>query len=160
MSEPNRSLRAELIAARQHAYTADAQRAEMEAELLEARAAAQRANSRAARTQAEATVSHMAVAEVRRFCQMVIDDSIRTQAREQAQDTLAVLDAITPDTALPGDAAWHSVWLYGDWHWLTKNMTTPEREHAADAIARYDAVLAAMDGEDRTEPEDLRWWRD
>ena len=40
-------------------------------------------------------------------------------------------------------------------------MTTPERELAADAVARHDAILAAADNDlDRAEPSDLRWWRD
>lgn len=59
------------------------------------------------------------------------------------------------------DAAWGSVWLHGKWSWLTKNMTTPERELAADAVARWSAGLAVEDGQpDRGEPEGLRWWRE
>lgn len=53
------------------------------------------------------------------------------------------------------DGAAHSVWLHGKWWWLTKNMTTEEREAFADAVERYSATL---------EPEDPvrvdRWWRD
>lgn len=161
MTDTERRLRAELRIAQQRAHTADAERAEAEAALLEARAATLRANARAARAQAEAAAAHLAVAEVRRLSELTITSSARVQAVAQARDTLAVIDAINPDTALPGDAAWHSVWLHGDWRWLTKNMTTPEREHAADAVARYDTVLSAADGEDQSEePEDLRWWRD
>lgn len=59
-----------------------------------------------------------------------------------------------------GDSAWGSVWLHGNWGWLTRCMTTPEREHAADAVARWNAVLAAIDNDpDRGEPSGLRWWR-
>jgi hypothetical protein len=160
MTDTERRLHAELSLAQQHAHTAAAERAETEAALLEARAATLRANARAARAQSEAAAAHLAVAEVRRLAELTINTSVRSQAVEQARDTLAVLDAINPDTAMPGDAAWHSVWLHGDWRWLTKNMTTPEREHAADAVARYGTVLDAIDGEDRSEePEDLRWWR-
>jgi hypothetical protein len=59
------------------------------------------------------------------------------------------------------DDAWGSVWLHGKWSWLTKNMTTPEREYAADCVARWNARLAEEDEEpDRGEPEGLRWWRE
>lgn len=102
----------------------------------------------------------LAINEVRRLCEMTISDSVRVEAVAQARDTLAVLDTATPDMTLPGDGAWHSVWLHGNWRYLTQQMETPEREHAADAVARYRTVLSA-DGEDRfEEPQDLRWWRD
>lgn len=161
MTDTERRLQAELRIAHQQAHAADAERAEAEAAFLEARAAILRANARAARAQAEAAAVHLAVAEVRRLSELTITSSSRVQAVEQARDTLAVIDAISPDAAMPGDAAWHSVWLHGDWRWLTKQMSTPEREHAADAVASYGTVLDAIDGEDRSaEPEDLRWWRD
>lgn len=77
----------------------------------------------------------------------------------QDPDLLDALRQLPPPTA--GDGAWHSVWLHGDWRWLTRNMTTEQREHAADAVARYSAYLAQQDNEPgRGEPEDLRWWRD
>ncbi|BCK73966.1 hypothetical protein Srufu_079190 (plasmid) [Streptomyces libani subsp. rufus] len=155
-TETERRLRAELRIAQQQVHTAAAERAETEAALLEARAATLRANARASRAQAEATASHLAVAQIRRLCDLTINASCRTQAIEQAQDTLAVLDAITPDKALPGDAAWHSVWLHGDWRWLTKNMTTAEREHAADAVQRYSTHLEP----DEPDIDGLRWWRE
>jgi plasmid stability protein len=128
------SIQAQLRLAQQHAHSVDAERAELESQLL---------------------------TEVRRLCQITIADSVRVQAVEQARDTLAVIDSITGTDPLPGDAAWHSVWLHGNWRWLTKNMTTPEREHAADAVARYGQHLDTLDGCDRfEEPEGLRWWRD
>ncbi|MFD9004499.1 hypothetical protein ACFV0T_26660 [Streptomyces sp. NPDC059582] len=59
------------------------------------------------------------------------------------------------------DAAWHSVWLYGDWHAITREMTPAERNHAADAVARYSRQLALADGNlTHTEPKNLRWWLD
>jgi hypothetical protein len=62
--------------------------------------------------------------------------------------------------AATGDEAWGSVWLHGDWKWLTQNMTTEQREHAADAVLRWMHGLDAIDGRPvREEPEDLRWWR-
>lgn len=54
------------------------------------------------------------------------------------------------------DGACHSVWLHGDWRWLTRQMTTEEKEAFADAVERFSAALepgepgAVMD----------RWWRD
>lgn len=162
MPDELRRTRALLGAAQKHAHTTDAQRAEIAARLHSVEAAMERANARAARSHAEAAAAQAALAEVRRLCRLTIAASMRVQAVEQAQDTLAVIDAITEgEPPFPGDAAWHSVWLHGDWRWLTKNMTTAEREHAADAVARYGAHLDAIDGEDRSEePEGLRWWRD
>ncbi|WP_331764774.1 hypothetical protein [Streptomyces sp. NBC_01238] len=62
------------------------------------------------------------------------------------------------DTAENG--AWHSVWLHGNWRYLTRNMTTPEREHAAQCVERYSRHLAELDGEPhRSGPQGLRWWR-
>jgi hypothetical protein len=146
--------------AQQHAHRTDAERAEMEAQLHTAKAEIARANARAARARAEAVTAQAAVAEVRRLCDMTIADSVRVQAVQQARDTLAVIDSITEGQPLPGDAAWHSVWLHGNWRWLTKNMTTAEREHAADAVARYSAHLNAEDPDLEAEVEGLRWWRE
>lgn len=155
-------LQAELRLAQQHAHTVDAERAETEAQLLEARAQVLRSQAHASRTHAEAAGLRQAIDNVRRLCQLVLDESVRTQARDQARDTLAVIDAaLQGDKPSPGDGAWHTVWLEGKWRWITSRMTTPEREHAADAVARHNAVLAAADGDpDRGEPSDLRWWRD
>lgn len=67
-------------------------------------------------------------------------------------------DAAEPPSI--GDSAWHSVWLHGDWYWLTKNMTTEQREHAADAVARYHRQPALQAGvSDHVEPDGMRWWR-
>ncbi|MFK0288275.1 hypothetical protein ACIQVL_48560 [Streptomyces sp. NPDC090499] len=151
--------KAHLRLARQHAHRTDAERAEMEALLHRQKADTAAARAQAARAHAEAVTAQAAVAEVRRLCDMTIAGSSRVQAIEQARDTLTVIDAITGGQPLPGDAAWHSVWLHGNWRWLTKNMTTPEREHAADAVNRYSAHLNAEDP-DLEEITDLRWWRD
>ncbi|MFB7359607.1 hypothetical protein [Streptomyces gardneri] len=157
----DKSLEARLRLAQQHAHTADAERAEMAARLHETQAALERANARAARTQAEAVNAHAAVAAVRGLCDLTIGASVRVQAVEQARDTLAVIDRCEAGGVLPGDGAWGSVWLHGNWKWLTSQMSTPEREHAADAVARWSDDLAREDGEEgRGEPEGLRWWRD
>lgn len=60
-----------------------------------------------------------------------------------------------------GDAAWHSIWLHGDWRALTRHMSAAERNHAADAVARHSRQLALRDGNlTHTEPKNLRWWLD
>lgn len=156
-----RRTQAHLRLAQRHAHHTDAERAEAEARLLNARSDKLRADARAARSHAEAVTSHAAVAEVRRLCEMTIRESVRADAIQQARDTLAVIDSITGREPLPGDAAWGSVWLHGDWKWLTKNMTTAERELAADAVARWSAALNADDNDlEAGEPDGLRWWRD
>jgi len=154
-------LKAQLRLAQQHAHRTDAERAEMEAHLHTEQAARLRTEARTARTHAEAVTTQAALAEVRRLCDMTIAGSVRVDAVNQARDTLTLIDSITGIDALPGDAAWGSVWLHGDWRWLTKNMTTPEREHAADAVARWSAALNAEDNDlEDGEPEGLRWWRE
>jgi hypothetical protein len=71
----------------------------------------------------------------------------RRQRRDAAGDTTE-------------NGAWHSVWLHGDWRYLTKNMSTPQREYAADCVAAYSRYLETVDGAGREgEPEGLRWWR-
>ncbi|MFD9443452.1 hypothetical protein [Streptomyces sp. NPDC060001] len=159
-NEPTRT-QARLRLAQQHAHRTDAELAEMEGRFHEAKAEAARANARSARTHAEAVTTQAALAQVRRLCDMTISESVRVQAVEQARDTLAVIDAVTGTALLPGDGAWGSVWLHGNWKWLTKNMTTPERELAADAVARWSAALHAEDEDlEAGEPDGLRWWRD
>jgi hypothetical protein len=54
------------------------------------------------------------------------------------------------------DAAASSVWLHGDWRWLTRNMTTDEREAFADACDRHNNTAPP---DDRVSPVE-RWWRD
>jgi hypothetical protein len=77
------------------------------------------------------------------------------QAREAARSERAHAAA----TAENG--AWFTVWLEGNWRWLSSRMTTEQREYAADCIARYSSYLAEVDGEpERAEPDGLRWWRD
>jgi hypothetical protein len=57
------------------------------------------------------------------------------------------------------DGAMFSIWLHGNWSWLTKNMTTPEKEAAADAVERHGRATREPDEPWET-PERLRWWRD
>ncbi|BFP50085.1 hypothetical protein KCMC57_64530 (plasmid) [Kitasatospora sp. CMC57] len=151
-------LQAELGLARQRAHRADAEHAEIEAQLLEARAAALRADARSARTEAEKVNIEHTLSQVRRFCEMAVNASMRVQAVEHATDVLPVLDA-DPADGSPADAAWFSVWLHGNWRHLTSRMTTPQREHAADAVARYNRVLNAAAPCSKPDPLLLRWWR-
>lgn len=155
-------LRAELLLANQHANRADADRADAEAALLEARASRQRLNAQLARIHAEAAADRAALDAVRRLSHLTLGaPSASVRAQRQARDTLAAIESVTAGQATPGDDAWGTVWLEGNWQWLTSRMTTPAREHAADAVARWSARLAADDNEpDRGEPDDLRWWRE
>ncbi len=58
------------------------------------------------------------------------------------------------------DSAMHSVWLHGSWRFLTRKMTTEQREAAADAVQRYSAWLERQDPELSGKELDLRWWRE
>jgi hypothetical protein len=67
---------------------------------------------------------------------------------------------VRPDGDTAENEAWHSVWLHGNWRYLTSKMTTPVREHAAACVEQYARVLAEADGEPgRPGPQGLRWWR-
>lgn len=160
-------LRFETAMANRHASTADAERAEAEAALLEARAEIQRMRAQAARAHAAQAVQRAAIRHLREvFKQRFMDAQTGITHRELilavGADIKAVLDEVDADTApSPEDDAWGTVWLHGKWSWLTKCMTTPQREYAADCVARWSARLAEDDGEsERGEPDGLRWWRD
>lgn len=61
----------------------------------------------------------------------------------------------------PVDDAWFSVWLHGNWRFLTSKMTTEQREAAAAAVLRADAIKTAADEDDPDPPgppTGLRWW--
>ncbi|MFF2731834.1 hypothetical protein ACFVS9_28485 [Streptomyces sp. NPDC058008] len=61
----------------------------------------------------------------------------------------------------PENGAWFTVWLEGKWSWVTKKMTTVQREYAADRVAAYSRHLAECDSDpERGEPDGLRWWRE
>lgn len=53
------------------------------------------------------------------------------------------------------DSAMQSVWLHGNWRFLTSKMTSEEREAAAAAVERYHV---AMDPVGPFDPSGLRWW--
>lgn len=58
------------------------------------------------------------------------------------------------------ESAMHSVWLHGDWRYLTSKMTAEEREAAAVAVQRYSTWLNRQDPSLTSEVLDLRWWQD
>lgn len=77
-----------------------------------------------------------------------------------SNDTLErVLTGFRGDEPTPLEAAMHSVWLHGNWHWLTQKMTTEQREAAADAVQRYSDWLIRDEDEQGSNVLDLRWWR-
>lgn len=89
------------------------------------------------------------------------DDPV--ELRRQANAWLLVQGVELPPTDHPEyglDSAMHSVWLHGDWRWLTQKMTSEEREAAAAAVERYHAVLDATDPDPMgpLDPSGLRWW--
>lgn len=58
------------------------------------------------------------------------------------------------------DDAWGSVWLYGNWKNITRQMTNIERELAADCVMRWDERINREDGDTgKITREHLRWWR-
>lgn len=100
------------------------------------------------------------------------DDESRSAVTERGQqDTTGITATLTElhgesprpvtSTGLAADGAWYSVWLHGNWRWLTQNMTTEQREHAAAAVERCWEHLheGTGDGVDPDTVTDLRWWR-
>lgn len=61
------------------------------------------------------------------------------------------------------DSAMHSVWLHGNWRFLTVKITTEEREAAAAAVQRHNGARNAenrgtVDDFGPIADEHLRWW--
>lgn len=160
-------LRAELSLARRHAHTTDAERADLEAQLLRARAEIQAARAGAARAHAAAAAKTAALHHLKDIWRRwYVDAQTGASERDFILGVGADIQAVIEEAAEGGkpsleDSAWGTVWLHGKWQWLTKNMTTPERELAADAVARWSAALNADDEDlEAGEPEGLRWWRE
>ncbi|MFF0055711.1 hypothetical protein ACFYRI_15100 [Streptomyces microflavus] len=160
-------LRAELRLARQHAHTVDAERADLEAQLLRARAETLAAQASAARTNAAAAARTAALRHLEDVWRhWFVDAHAGTPHRDfilgVGADIKDVIEGAT-NAGEPNaeDSAWGTVWLHGKWQWITKNMSTTERELAADAVARWSAALNADDENlEAGEPEGLRWWRE
>lgn len=93
-------------------------------------------------------------------------DEVRRQAEDVAQRIVDEIGhPVTDEPALgPSmrdrlatlDSAMHSVYLHVKWRWLTTQMTTAEKEAAADAVDRHNATYPP---DDRGSPVE-RWWRD
>lgn len=52
-----------------------------------------------------------------------------------------------------------SIWLYVGWRYVTRQLTTEQKEMWADAVDAWDAWLAHEEGEE-PHPVAERWWRD
>jgi hypothetical protein len=52
-----------------------------------------------------------------------------------------------------------SIWLYAEWRWITRQLTTEQKELWADAVDANAAIGQLEDGED-VHPVADRWWRD
>lgn len=52
-----------------------------------------------------------------------------------------------------------SIWLYAEWRWITRQLTTEQKELWADAVDARSAIRHIEDGED-VHPVADRWWRD
>lgn len=86
-------------------------------------------------------------------------------AAETGREADAVLTAVATrrqvDVPRPSqlDKAMSSVWLHGDWKWLTRNMTTEEREEAVAAVLRVDRWTKQEEPEESLlGRESLAWW--
>jgi hypothetical protein len=80
----------------------------------------------------------------------------RDQERVAGRLALLDRDGLTQQIA---DSAWHSIWLHGDWRYLTMQMTTEEKEYVAAAVERD---MAAAENYPEMTPQtraELRWWR-
>lgn len=158
-------LRAELRLANRQAHEADARATDAEAALLESRAAILRAEARSARANARratqtAALRHLGDVWKRWFEDAQTGITHRAFVEGIGADLQAVIAESKADGPTgPGDDAWGTVWLHTDWRYVTSKMTTPERECAADAVARWSAKLNEYDGEGDVELEGLRWWR-
>lgn len=56
------------------------------------------------------------------------------------------------------DSAMHSIWLHGDWRFLTRKMTTEEREAAAVAVQRCHHLIGDEPGDPALPLTSVRWW--
>lgn len=70
----------------------------------------------------------------------------------------AALDAAAPMLAGRYEDLLGCIWLYINWRYVTKQLTTPQKEMFADAVEAWSARLAADDGEQGGKAD--RWWRD
>lgn len=56
------------------------------------------------------------------------------------------------------DHAMHTVWLEGNWQWITRKMTSEEREAAIAAVLRYSNTALRDGDDDLLTRASLAWW--
>lgn len=87
----------------------------------------------------------------------VIPKSIR--ARLTPEGVRVMLDeSYTPRLVQYYQDLLGSIWLYINWNYVTRQLTTPEKEMFADAVEAWSARLNQDNGEKPTTVE--RWWRE
>jgi hypothetical protein len=83
------------------------------------------------------------------------------QLGEDAAAVLALLagqQPVVPDEPDPLDYAMWTVFLVGNWRWVTEKMTTEEREAAVAACMRYDRWMARQEGQAPHPRSHYVWW--
>lgn len=83
------------------------------------------------------------------------------QRGEDAAAVLALLAGQQPvvlDEPDPLDYAMWTVYMQGDWRWVTQCMTSEAREAAVSAVMRYDRWLLSTDGEPPSPRDRFVWW--
>jgi hypothetical protein len=72
-------------------------------------------------------------------------------------------EALSDTYAVPADLRYQdllgSIWLYIPWQFVTKQLTTPQKELFADAVDAHSRRLNADEPEINLHPAE-RWWRD
>lgn len=70
-----------------------------------------------------------------------------------------MLEAAAPAMAERYDDLLGSIWLYIGWRYVTKQLTTPQKELLADAVDR-DVMRSQREDGEEPRPVAERWWRD
>jgi len=83
------------------------------------------------------------------------DDEIRAAAEE----IVSTENARRREMLRPYEDLLASIWLYIPWQYVTKQLTTPQKEMFADAIDASHARSDAQESEPEPHPVE-RWWRD
>lgn len=69
------------------------------------------------------------------------------------------LDAAAPRLTEAYDDLLGSIWLYINWRYVTKQLTTAQKELLADAVDR-DVMRSQREDGEEPRPVAERWWRD
>lgn len=90
----------------------------------------------------------------------LIDVADLGRRADKVLDALAAAQPVDPDEPSDLDHAMFTVWLEGNWRWVTQKMDSDAREAAVAAVLRYDRWLNRAAGEpDELLPrESLAWW--